>query len=279
MKYLLALFIPISIVLSSCSHKNEAIELTRDFFTSLSDTTYGIPSDFYPQYDSLHIEAKSDVLDIDETDITRKNDSIVIHCLNNYTDATGKFRQDSVNIFITKDKNSDWYIYDSKGLIRIDKDMEWFGKKTGALNEKNINDIALAERLEQLRGMMKKEFLKQYVELRINIEILNWSWETSYDGEAHGEARIKNKLPYSVSGIKYHVTYYDRNGNYMAEDDGRISKTLNPEEKYNFTFWSSNVKYPTTANLRLSFPDKLVYDLLKEKSYSGKEYQDYINKK
>ena len=65
----------------------------------------------------------------------------------------------------------------------------------------------------------------------------------------------------------------------VAEDDGRVSKTLNPSEKYNFTFWSSNVKYPTTANLRLDFSDKTVLELMKEKTYTGKEFAEFIKKK
>ena len=69
-----AVYIIVSLmILSSCSHKNEAIELSRDFFTSLSDSTYGKPVDFYPDYDSLGIEAKSDVVDIEESDILEKN--------------------------------------------------------------------------------------------------------------------------------------------------------------------------------------------------------------
>ena len=60
----------------------------------------------------------------------------------------------------------------------------------------------------------------------------------------------------------------------MAEDDGRVSKTLNPSEKYNFTFWSSNVKYQTTANLRLDFSDKTVLELMKEKTYKGNEFKN-----
>lgn len=266
------------IVLSSCSHKNEAIELTRSFFTSLSDSTYGSPTDFYPQYDSLQIEAKSDVVDIEESDITEKNDSIIVRCMNNYTDAKGTFKQDSVVIFITKDKDSEWYIYNSQGLITIDKDIEWFGKKTGALGKKPMNDLQLAEVLGNLYSLMREKYLGQYIELKTQVEILDWSWETSYDGTAHGEARIKNKLPYSVSGIKYQVTYYDQQQNFMAEDDGSISKTLNPEEKYNFTFWSSNAKYPSRARLTLEFSDRVVYDLIKSKYYTGTEYQDYIKK-
>ena len=266
------------IVLSSCSHKNEAIELTRSFFTSLSDSTYGSPTDFYPQYDSLQIEAKSDVVDIEESDITEKNDSIIVRCMNNYTDAKGTFKQDSVVIFITKDKDSEWYIYNSQGLITIDKDIEWFGKKTGALGKKPMNDLQLAEVLGNLYSLMREKYLGQYIELKTQVEILDWSWETSYDGTAHGEARIKNKLPYSVSGIKYQVTYYDQQQNFMAEDDGSISKTLNPEEKYNFTFWSSNAKYPSRARLTFEFSDRVVYDLIKYKYNSGTEYQDYIKK-
>lgn len=267
-----------TIVLSSCSHKNEAVDLTRSFFTSLSDSTYGSPTDFYPQYDSLQIEAKSDVVDIEESDITVKNDSIIVRCMNNYTDAKGTFKQDSVVIFITKDKDSEWYIYNSQGLITIDKDIEWFGKKTGALGKKPMNDLQLAEILGNLYSLMREKYLEQYIELKTQVEILDWSWETSYDGTAHGEARIKNKLPYSVSGIKYQVTYYDRQQNFMAEDDGSISKTLNPEEKYNFTFWSSNAKYPSRARLTLEFSDRVVYDLIKSKYYTGTEYQDYIKK-
>ena len=269
----------ITLVLSSCSHKNEAIELTRSFFTSLSDSTYGSPADFYPQYDSLQIEAKSDVVDIEESEITEKNDSIIVRCMNNYTDARGTFKQDSVVIFITKDKDSEWYIYNSQGLISIDKDIEWFGKKTGALGKRTMYDLQLAEVLSNLYSLMREKYWEQYFELKTQVEILNWTWETSYDGTAHGEARINNKLPYSVSGIKYQITYYDRQNNYMTEDEGRVSKTLNPNEKYNFTFWSSNAKFPTKANLRLDFSDKTVYELMKEKPYTGKEFEEFTKKK
>ena len=171
----------ITLVLSSCSHKNEAIELTRSFFTSLSDSTYGSPADFYPQYDSLQIEAKSDVVDIEESEITEKNDSIIVRCMNNYTDARGTFKQDSVVIFITKDKDSEWYIYNSQGLISIDKDIEWFGKKTRALGKRTMYDLQLAEVLSNLYSLMREKYWEQYFQVQTLVEIHNWSWETSYD--------------------------------------------------------------------------------------------------
>ena len=65
----------------------------------------------------------------------------------------------------------------------------------------------------------------------------------------------------------------------MAEDNGSISKTLYPGEKYNFTFWSSNAKYPHTANLRLKFSDNMVLKIIKEQTYTGNEFQDYQKRK
>ena len=266
-------------ILSSCSHKNEAIELSRDFFTSLSDSTYGSPADFYPRYDSLGIEAKSDVVDIEESDVTEKNDTLIVRCYNNYTNSEGTFKQDSVTLFITRNEEKQFYIYDSKGLIVMDKDLEWFGTVTGAFGKKLPNDQALAKRIEQVRSMMWSKYIDVRAELAIKVKISNWSWETSYSGDAHGEGRVVNNLDYSISGIKYHVNYYDRKGDFMAEDNGSISKTLYPGEKYNFTFWSSNAKYPHTANLRLEFSDNMILKIIKEQTYTGNEYLDYQKRK
>jgi uncharacterized protein YcfL len=265
-------------ILSSCSHKDEAIELSREFFASLSDSTYGKPHDFYPDYDALGIEAKSDNVDIEASDVTEKNDSFTVRCYNNYTNSEGTFKQDSVTLFITKNKNKQYYIYDSRGLIEMDKDLEWFGKVTGAFNKRLPNDQALTKRIEQVRSMMWDKFEEVRAELATKVKIVNWSWETSYSGEANGEGRVVNNLDYCISGVKYHVYYYDRRGHFMAEDDGSIGKTLYPGEKYDFTFWSSNAKYPNAANIRLDFSDNMVFDLIKEQAYIGTEFQEYLKR-
>lgn len=266
-------------ILSSCSHKNEAIELSRDFFSSLSDSTYGKPSDFYPEYDSLGIEAKSDIVDIDESDVTEKNDTIIVRCYNNYTNSEGTFKQDSVTLFITRNEEKVFYIYDSKGLIVMDKDVEWFGTVTGAFGKKQPNDQTLAKRIDQVKDMMFEKYIEVRADLATKVKIANWSWETSYSGDAHGEGRVVNNLDYAISGVRYHVNYFDRQGDFMAEDNGSISKTLYPGEKYNFTFWSSNAKYPHTANLRLEFSDNMILKIIKEQNYTGKEFKDYLEKK
>jgi hypothetical protein len=255
------------------------MELSWDFFTSLSDSTYGKPGDFYPKYDSLGIDAKSDVVDIEESDITEKNDTITVRCYNNYTNSEGTFKQDSVTLYITRNEDKQFYIYDSKGLIVMDKDLEWFGTVTGAFGKKLPNDQALAKRIDQVRDLMFEKYIEVRADLATKVKIANWSWETSYSGDAHGEGRVVNNLDYSVSGIRYHVNYYDRSGDFMAEDDGSISKTLYPGEKYNFTFWSSNAKYPHTANLRLEFSDNMIIKIIKGQDYTGKEFSEYLKRK
>ena len=82
-------------------------------------------------------------------------------------------------IFITKDKDSEWYIYNSQGLISIDKDIEWFGKKTGAFGRRTLYDLQLAEVLSKLYSLMREKYWEQYFELKIQVEILDWSWETT----------------------------------------------------------------------------------------------------
>ena len=274
-----SIFIIFILVLSSCSHKNEAIELSRDFFTSLSDTTYGQPNVFYPQYDSLGISAKSDFVDIEESDVTEKNDTFTVHCYNNYTNSGGTFKQDSVTLFITRNENKQFYIYDSKGLIEMDKELEWFGSVTGAFTKKRPNDLALAKLINQVRKMMWDKFMEIRTELVDKVIISKWSWETGYSGEAKGDGRVVNNSDYSISGVKYHINYYDSNGDFMAEDNGSISKTLYPGEKYNFTFWSSNAKYPKKASLRLDFSDKMILNIIKEQTYTGNEFKKYLSRK
>lgn len=269
----------LTVVLSGCHNgKSVAIQLANRFFASLSDTTNGKPKDFFPQYTNLGIEGKSDVVDIDESDVTVENDTFTVRCYNSYTDASGTFKQDSVTLFINKDKAGKRRIFDSQGLVETDKDTQYFGKATGAFPNKALNDLDLAKRIENVRAMIYNEYLNTQIELSEKVKLLNWSWKISYSGDAHGEGRVVNNLEYPIEGIKYHINYYDRSGKFMAQDDGSISKELYPGEKYSFTFWSSNAKYPETANLRLDFPDMVVLNILKSKEYKGDEYQKFIKK-
>ena len=264
------------ILLSSCSRNDEIIALSKGFFHSLSDSTYACPRDYYPYYESLKIEAKSDVVDIDETDIRTIGDTVIVKCFNNYTASDGTFKQDSVSLYLITNKSDQYYICDSKGLLTIDNDLKDYGIITGAFSTLNLKDRELAERYSTVKKMWLNEYFKVQLMLLEKVKIQNWSWETSYSGEAHGEGRVVNNLDFAIEGVKYTLKYYDYRGDFMAEDNGSISKKLYPGEKYNFSFWSSNAKNPDKANLRLVFPDRLVYKIIKEQTYTGNEYDEYI---
>ena len=141
-------------------------------------------------------------MDIEASDVTEKNDTFTVRCYNNYTNSEGTFMQDSVTLFITRNEDKQYYIYDSKGLIVIDKELAWFGKVTGAFGKKQTNDQALAKRIEQVRSMMWDKYIEVRAELATKVKIANWSWETSYSGDAHGEGRVVNNLDYSISGVR-----------------------------------------------------------------------------
>ena len=273
----LSLFVVILLLFSSCSRHSEVVALSKGFFYSLSDTLYANPRDYYPLYDSLKIAAKSDMVEIDESNIQDKGDTIIVKCLNSYTSIDGTFKQKDILLFFKTGKNNQLYICDSQGLIDLNKDVKKYGLATGALSNLPLNDTELSKRCKELREMLFSEYISTHLMLLEKVKIQKWSWDTSYySGEANGEAMVVNNLDFAVDGIKYEVTYYDYQGNFMANDDGSISKTLYPGEKFNFTFWSSNAKYPSRARLELVFPEKLVEKIIMNREYTGNEYDDYI---
>lgn len=267
-----------ALLLTSCYNEIEDVDnYTRCFFASLSDSEYGKPRDYYQDYDTLKIEAKSDGIDIGANGIIKKGDEFEVHCMNNYTNDSGIFTQDSVILYIKRNKENQLFIDRTKGLVKINKDYKWFGYATGALSAySDFSDRELTKRKVVIAAMMWNQYYHWKFLLPTKVKIINWSWKTSYNGEAHGEARIINNLDISISDIEYTVTYNDRWDNFMAKDDGSINKELAPGEKYDFTFWSSHAKYPRTANLKLEFSDKLIYKLIENDKYIGNEYEEFI---
>ena len=271
-------YILCTFLLTSCHNEIEDVDnYTRCFFASLSDPEYGKPGDYYQDYNTLKIEAKSDGIDIGANGIIKKGKGFEVHCMNNYTDDSGVFTQDSVILYIMRNQENQLSIKKTKGLVKIEKEYKRFGFATGAFSlNSDLSDRELTKRKEVITAMIVNRYYHWKLLLPTKVKILNWSWDTSYDGDAHGEGRVINNLDIPISGIKYTIRYYDRRNNFMAEDDGSISKELAPGERYNFTFWSSHAKYPSKANLKLEFSDKLIYELMENDRYFGNEYEEFI---
>lgn len=273
----LCLSVLLVVVLSACDHSEQtAVQLSKDFFASLSERNNDKTKVFYPKYADLHVTAKSDEVDIDESEVTTKNDTIAVRCFNSYTDDFGTFKQDSVTLFVANSKDGKLHICDSRGLVSVDHNLKYLGMAMGAFPRKQPNNQDLAKRISVVNDIVYDEYIAVRSALQQKVKVQNWSWETLYNGEPRGEVRIVNGTYYPIESIKYYVDYYNSNGNFMTSYDNEINKILSPGETYDFSFWSPNVRYPHKAYIRLDFPETTIENIIRNKSYSGNEYKNYI---
>lgn len=276
MKTSLTIQIVILLLQASCSRKQEAIDVTNNFFYSVSDSTYGKPSMYYPLYDSLYTNVVCDIIDVLDDNVIERNDTFFVDCINNYTNKNGEFKQDSVRLYIAPNKDNNMIIFKSKGLIEHDDILDDFGKRVGAFNKKKDDDRSMIDIYRNLTSMFINEYIDARETLLKKVKVVRWDWENSYSGYANGECIIKNNLDYSITGVKYSVCYYDYNGGYMADDEDRINETIKPGERINYSWWSSNVKYASRADFILVFDNNLIMEFIKHKEYKGNEYQLFV---
>ena len=87
---LISILIIAASCLSSCSNNGDvAKELVENFFIAATDSTASVKiKDIYPQFDSLGIAIKRDVLDINDA-IQKKGDTIIVSGQNSYTGEDG----------------------------------------------------------------------------------------------------------------------------------------------------------------------------------------------
>ncbi len=271
--YLLLLLIVTSLI--SCTKKSKkAEEVIKSFYAAATNSLKGIkPMEYYPEFDSLHIKLKSDVINFGDKLIER-NDTMIMTCQNNYTDEKGTFRQDSIRFYLIKGKRH-YQIVDSKGIIQIPESLKVFGKKIGVSALDKIRDVQLASLLSKLNDFYLSKFLDAYIELSRNVKILTWSWETDDDGEPSGEASFYNNSSIILSNIIYTIKYYNRNGNIISEDTGNACNELKPHEKCRFTFYSSNVINPAKASLTLDFDNSNIEQILQSMNYTKNDFEKY----
>lgn len=240
--------------LMSCGSKSDkSKELVSDFFKAVSDTTYKVKaSDVYPTFDSLHVAIKTDVLDLNDM-VEEKNGEYQVSGVNNYTNERGVFKQDSVRFYIAYDeKAKDLRIVDSKGLVAMPEYLAEFSKYLG-VTTKGMKDSKLSELASKLEDFYRSKGLDALIDLYAKVKISYWDWETSYSNEPHGQAWVVNNSDVTISNIKYIVSYYDSKDGFISDDTGTACSSLKPGEKYRFTFWTSHVKNPSRANLKLDF--------------------------
>lgn len=273
--HILLIAVPIVGLLSCSSKKEEAKELVSAFFTAATDSTSGLKtSDYYSTYDILSIQLKSDVLDIND-EVESKDDTLIVTGQNSYTSENGVFTQDSIKFFISKVKGKEGLqIISSIGLIKVPDFLEQFAKSLNVSLE-GKKDFQLNDLLINLNKFYTSKAFDAYMELFKGVQITYWDWETDYSEEPHGQGWLKNNLDITISDIKYTVTYYDRNHNFISDDTGTACRSLKPGEKYRFSFYTSHVKYPSKANLKLDFTSANIDKILYSKRYTKADFDKF----
>ena len=77
--------------------------------------------------------------------------------------------------------------------------------------------------------------------------------------------------------LKYRVKYYDRYDNLITEDDGYITyDVLKAGRSKSFSFYTSYVGNAQRAKISVEFDDELILKYLADKTYTGKEYEEYL---
>ena len=274
---LIILFVGAGLILSCSSNSDVAKTTVENFFVAATDSTSGHkPSEYYPTFDSLGVMVRSDVLDI--ADVNTKKDTMVVSCMNSYTDIRGVFRQDSVKFYLSKSKKTDeLQIINSTGLVSVEGEMKDFAESLGLLPNKSLKDMELTELMSKVYSFYFSKSMEAYVELYSGVKITSWDWETYFDGEPHGQAWIKNNTDVTLEGIKYVVRYFDSRGNFISEDTGTACNKLSPGEKYRFTFYTSHIKYPSTANLKLDFKSSNIETIIYSKGYTKEDFYKFHN--
>lgn len=281
-KALFALIIILSVVITSCSGKRKELaeNVTKEFFAAIKADNDIKLKELYPDLDKISSYYKSDEIVIKETKILDNKD-VCVTVKNTFTNGFGKKFDKEISLFLKEEENNNdiFKIYDSKGLSGFEEKDEYkFAVKTGII-EKNtdLTDQQIAQKFEIASKMVAKYSFETLIQLRSEVAITSWNWETGYGGSASGKGIVKNNSTFSIPSLKYKVTYFDRNDNEITSDNGYVSyDKLEPGSSKSFTFYTSYVGNASTAQIVLDFDFEMIYKYLINKNYTGKEYQEYL---
>ena len=275
-----ALSLFIGIFLISCQSsklKKEAEIKTKDFFSVLKEGDEKKLVTIYPDFDKFDTYFKSDSARINSS--SEKNGLVTVSVHNRYTNGYGKVTEKDILLFFKKDSTQQLKLIDSKGLSGFDeKDDYIFGISTGCINKNtDTTDQQILKAIQRAKIVMLDKAVDVYLELKSQIKVVSWSWESGYSGSASGKGIVKNSSTFSVPSLKYKITYKNNNGEEITNDDGYVDyDPIEAGESKSFTFYTSYVGNATRATIDLTFDEDLIYKYLAKKEWTGKECDEYF---
>jgi hypothetical protein len=276
---LLAALSGLSLCCESSRLTKEAESKSIDFFNALRNEEEAKLKALYPGFENFESYFKSDSARINS--ISYKTNAIIVSIHNRFTNAFGKTSEKDITLFFKKDTINRLLIYDSKGLTSFEEnDYYELGIKAGCINiTTDTTDQSISKALEQAKLAILEKAFDTYLELKKNIKVVTWSWETGYSGSASGKAIVKNNSYFNIPKLKYSITYKDRAGNDITSDDGYVSyDNIPPQESRSFTFYTSYIGNAVRASIELTFEDDLIFSYLRSKQWTGRECDEYFKK-
>lgn len=269
-------------VLTSCESsklKKEAEVKAREFFSVLKEGDEKKLVALYPGFKEFDTYYKSDSARINST--SEVNGLITVSVHNRFTNAYGKVTEKDIVLIFKKDSAGSLKMIDSKGLSSFDdKDEYIFGINTGCINEgSDTTDLQILKAIKKSNVLMLEKALDIYWELKDQIKVVTWSWESGYGGSASGKGIVRNGSTFSVPKLKYKITYKTSSGDPTTSDEGYISyDDVDAGESKSFTFFTSYVGNATKASVDLTFDEELIYKYLANKKWTGKECDEYFKR-
>lgn len=269
-----------SILLMSCESsklKNEAEKQTKEFFTALKKGDEKKMAELYKDIANFDSYFKSDSVKINSVNI--KDEVVTVSTHNRFTNGFGKLSEKDISLIFKKDSIGQLKLYDSKGLTEFgEKDEYIFGVKVGCIDKKiDTTDQQVFRAIKKSNIVMINKALDVYLDLKSEVAVTNWSWESGYGGSASGKAIVKNNSIFSVPNLKYKITYKTSSGVEITSDDGYVSyDPLDAGSSKSFTFYTSYAGNASRASIELVFEEDLIFKYLAQKTWTGNECEEYF---
>lgn len=205
--------------------------------------------------------------------IKELNGSYEISGQSSYYDKNSRFHQQKLTFWV-QNKNGDFVITDSKGMMELPEDLGTYPYQIGAITPVS-RDVAIGTNYKDIVSCFYIDCIRKSWKLNNGIEQINWSWDADW-GTPHGSCTIKNTLPFTVKNIQYKITYYNGDA-IVGSDDGIAVYELGSGDLKSFTFYSSGVNgnQAKTAHIEFEVPEHYAIEWVLNDKYSGNEFQQY----
>lgn len=257
--------------------KLEAEAKTRAFFLSLKKSNEKEMTRLYPGFSNFDHYYKSDSGTIVSTADGKERVAVAVD--NRFTNGFGKLNQQSICLYYKIDSLGQVNLYDSKGLSDFDDNDDFiFGSKTGCIDSRaDTTDQQIIKQIKRTKRVMLDKAVAMYLELKRNIQVVHWNWESGYSGSASGQGIVRNGSSFTIPKLKYKITYKNELDNPITSDDGYVVYgPLEAGESKSFTFYTSYVGGASRASIELLFDEEMIFKYLSKKDWSGNECALYF---